>query len=307
MPKAFIAAALALLLSQGAIGCAKTATSTNNPSPSATTASNPQTDRSPQAEVRKVVALTPLTADLIYQLAPEKLVGVPGSKLIAKDPRFKEIAAVSGEQTPPNVEKIVALKPDFVVGAEGFHDKALQKFQELGIKTLTTRVGSWQALEELTQNLAQTLNADPQPLLKRYQSFKKDTPKTEKSAIILVSRQPILAPNQESWAGDFLTQFQLKNAISQLQGNSPLRGYVTLSPEKILEVNPDIVLVADNETGLLEQFKADPFWNQLQAVKNGRIYLFDYYGIINPGSIDSVEKASIQLKKVLSETTKAAR
>ena len=298
----FFRLAAIFLVSLAFVACGATTNTQNLPIPTASPPANNAATTNSET-VQKVVALTPLTADIIYQLDRTKIVGVSGSKIISDDSRFKGITTVSGEQTPPNLEKIVALKPDFVVGAAGFHDKTMERLQQLGIKTLLTQVKSWKALEELTVNLARSLDADPEPLLKRYQTFLADIPNRNYSTLILVSRQPILSPNQTSWAGDFLQQFKLKNLAAQLQGTSPLRGYVTLSPEKILQANPEIILLVDTGDQILEKFKSDSFWNQLQAVKNNRVYVFDYYGLVNPGSIDSIEKACSQLKQILETKT----
>jgi iron complex transport system substrate-binding protein len=268
-----------------------------------TTPNLPSTDHSSpqiQGQARRVVALTPLTSDLVYQLDKTKLVGISGSKLLQKDERFKSLPTVSAEQAPPNLEKIVALKPDLVIGAAGFHDKTLSKLEQLKIQTLSTKVTTWQALDELTTNLAQALKADPQPLRDRYQQFFADIPSSKQTALVLVSRQPILSPNKTSWAGDLLDRFKINNLTAELQGNNPMRGYVTLSPEKILKEDPETVLLVDNGDNILEQFKAESYWKQLQAVKRDRVYVFDYYGLVNPGSIGSIEKACTQLRKITS-------
>jgi iron complex transport system substrate-binding protein len=288
----FLKSLIIFLLTLVVVACS----ATTNPQNLSTSIASPPAN---QASAKKVVALTPLTADIIYQLDQTKLVGVAGSKLISDDPRFKQLTPVSGEQTPPNLEKIVALKPNLVVGAAGFHDRTMEKLQQLGIETLLTKVDSWKSLEELTVNLARSLDANPEALLKRYQSFLADIPNQNYSTLILASSQPILSPNKFSWAGDLLVQFKTKNLAAELQGTSAVRGYITLSAEKILQANPDLILLINREPDILDKFKADPFWNQLQAVKNNRVYLFEYYGLINPGSIDSIEKACTQLKQVL--------
>jgi iron complex transport system substrate-binding protein len=256
------------------------------------------TDRSPR-EARRVVALTPLTTDIVYQLDKTRLVGIPGSKLIQQDERFKSLPTVSAEQAPPNLEKIVALKPDLVIGAAGFHDQPLSKLQQLKIQTITTRVTTWQALEDLTTTLAQALKADPQPLRDRYQQFFADIPTSQQTVLVLVSRQPILSPNKISWAGDLLNRFKVNNLTAELQGNNPMRGYVTLSPEKILKQDPETILLVDNGDNILDKFKAESYWKQLQAVKRDRVYVFDYYGLVNPGSIGSIEQACTQLRKLI--------
>jgi iron complex transport system substrate-binding protein len=293
MKRTWIALLIGLLLNVMLMACSSPSIPSN---PTSMGNSSPQIE----GQVRRVVALSPLTTDLVYQLDKTRLVGVPGSKLIQKDERFKSLPIVSAEQAPPNLEKIVALKPDLVVGTAGFHDQILGKLQQLKVQTLTTKVTTWQALEELTTNLAQALKVDPQPLRDRYQQFFADIPSSKQTALVLVSRQPILSPNKTSWAGDLLDRFKINNLTAELQGNNPMRGYVTLSPEKILKEDPETVLLVDNGDNILEQFKAESYWKQLQAVKRDRVYVFDYYGLVNPGSIGSIEKACTQLRKITS-------
>jgi iron complex transport system substrate-binding protein len=289
MKKTWITLLIGLLLNFMLTAC-------SSPSnPPSTDNSSPQI----QSQVRRVVALTPLTADLVYQLDKTRLVGVSGSKLLQKDERFKSLPTVSAEQAPPNLEKVVALKPDLVIGAAGFHDKTLSKLQQLKIQTISTKVTTWQALEDLTTNLAQVLKADPQPLRDRYQQFFTDIPTSKQTALVLVSQQPILSPNKTSWAGDLLGRFKIDNLTAELQGNNPMRGYVTLSPEKILKQDPETILLVENGDNILDKFKVESYWKQLQAVKRDRVYVFDYYGLVNPGSINSIEKACTQLKEIV--------
>lgn len=261
-------------------------------------------DAATVASAQRVVALSSLSADIVFQLDRTKLVGIPGSQLIRSQKAFQHLPIVTSERTPPNLEKIVALKPDWVIGAAGFHDQTLAKLQQLGIRTLSTEVKTWQALEDLTQTLARSLNADPQPLLQRYQTcFAVPAGSQPLKTLVLAGYQPILAPNKASWAGSFLARFKLKNVAAELQGKSPIAGYVTLSPEKILQANPEVLLLVDNGDGMLNKLKSNSFWQQLQAVKTDRVYLFDYYGLINPGNIHSIEKACTQLKQVLTENS----
>jgi iron complex transport system substrate-binding protein len=164
-------------------------------------------------------------------------------------------------------------------------------------------VNNWESLEELTKTLAKTIDADPQPLLNRYKTFLPKKPTQGFSTLALVSHQPILAPNKNSWAGDLLAKFQAKNIAADLQGKSPIGGYVTLSAEKVLEANPEVIILVNppqgnSEATLLDSLKKESFWQQLQATKNNRVYVFDYFGLVNPGSIDAIEKACEQLKKV---------
>lgn len=274
-----------------------------NPGQSSTTATQvkqSQADKPQIENAQRVVALTSLSADIIHRLDANKLVGIPGSRLLREDERFKELPAVSEGRTPPNIEKIVALKPDLVIGAVGFHDSTLKKLKQLGITTLANETNSWDALIKHTKDLAEATNADATPLLQKYDSFLKDIPKKEDSILVLVSSQPVLSPNKNSWTGDLLNKFNANNLTADLQGDSIGQGYVTLSEEKIVQQNPEILLVVDpSRAGVINQLKSKSFWNKLKAAQNEKVYVFDYYGLVNPGSIDKIEETSNQLKKIL--------
>ncbi len=295
MQRRFILFGLILWLSLGIFACTNTTTEQAKNTDASTISTSQQSQ-----SVKRVVSLTSLSADIIYQLDSAKLVGISGSSLFKNDSRFKDIPRVSEGQATPNLEKIVALKPDLVIGAEGFSNLTTDKLKELGITTLLTKVDSWEGLQDLTKTLAKIVDADSTPLLNRYQSFVPDKPTQNPYTLVLVSRQPILSPSKKSWAGNLLEKFQAKNLTADLQTKMSVPGYVTLSAEKVLEANPDVLIVVSPQPGLLKSFKSESFWNQLKATKNNRVYEFDYYGLVNPGSVDAIEKACQQLKVALS-------
>lgn len=243
----------------------------------------------------RIVALTSLTADLVHSLNDNALVGIPGNALLRDDDRFGSLPTVSEGRTEPDLEQIVALEPTLVIGAAGFHDRTLQRLKELGTPTLTTEVNSWNDLRELTESLATTVEANPQPLLDRYDACLAQASENSPSTLVLVSRQPLLTPNKASWAGDFLTQFNVANVAADLQGDSPFDGYITLPEEKVLNANPEVLLVVDAGENLLDQLKSEPFWSQLKATQQDQVYSFDYFGLVNPGSLASIEQTCNQL------------
>ena len=256
-------------------------------SPSSTPTSEASADR-PQ----KIVALTSISADVVQTLADDTLVGIPGSPLLANDPRFEGLTVVSRARTEPDLEKIVALEPDLVIGANGFHDKTLERLSDLGVSVMPVDIAGWESLKEMTQTLATQLGVDPSPLTERYDACLAKATDSGATAIVLASREPLLSPNKNSWAGDFLEKFNVQNLTADLQGQSEFQGYITLSPEKVLEMNPDQLLFIDAGGGVedeIAQLKTDPFWGQLTAVQSDQVYGFNYHGLINPGSIQSIE------------------
>lgn len=262
-------------------------------------AAEPATETAPQAAtVDTIVALTSLTADIVHTLDEDTLVGIPGSPILQEGDRFAGLEIVNEGRAEPDLEKIIALEPDLVLGAEGFHDKSLTRLEELGIATLAVNVDGWDSLKALTVDLAEQIAANPQSLLDRYSACLAQAPESAPTALVLVSRQPLLSPNKDSWAGDFLAQFNIQNLAADLQGDSPFDGYITLSEEKVLTSDPEALLVVDTGENLLEKLKGDAFWGQLKATQVNAVYSFDYFGLINPGSIASIEKTCNQLRQL---------
>ena len=103
-------------------------------------------------KARRVVALSSLSADLVVSINPNVLIGVPGTSLTNKDPRYAGLKRVSNGRSQPSVELVLALNPDLVIGAEGFHSRVLSALNKLGIPTLAVKVNRWDRLESAERN-----------------------------------------------------------------------------------------------------------------------------------------------------------
>ena len=251
---------------------------------------------------KKVVALTSLSADLITNISKEALVGIPGSSILKKNEELKDIPIVSSGRMPPNIEKIISLKPDLVVGAKGFHDKTLSKLNDLGIDTVYTSITNFEDLEQLHNNLALKLNAtNIKPLDKILDNcylINNENDSSKKNIVALVSSRPILSPNQNSWAGNLISKFKLENLAAEITSKTEFKGYVNLSPEWLLKSQPENLLVIKTPGSDLSQYKSISIWNDLKAVKNNKIFTFDYYGLINPGGLEVINQACKKLSSI---------
>lgn len=263
-----------------------------------TAVTTPASPTSNSTAAKRVVALTSLSADIVQRLSPDKLVGVGGSSLVNQNPSLGKIPRVSEGRTPPNLEKIVALQPDLVIGAEGMHDGVLSKLQQMGIKSMATKVDRWESLAQLTKTIATAIQADPTPLIKSYDGYFATKPAKTASTLVLASDQPLTAPNSKSWAGDLLNKLGVKNVVADLQGKSQFAGYLTLSPEKVVEIDPEVVLLVKAPGTDIDKVSANPVLKGLKATKNKRVHVVDYYGLVNPGSIESIDRAVKQMQTI---------
>ncbi len=248
--------------------------------------------------ITRIVSLTSLSTDIIYHLSPESLKGRPDSSLFLKRKEFNNIPIVSKGRTPPNLELIISLKPDLVIGAKGFHDKSLNALNEIGIKTLSTQLKDWSDLESIINELKLVTNSKKTNLNDKLYNCINGTDAKGNEVVVLVSTKPLLAPNSQSWAGSLLSRFNIKNLTSKIESSGRLKGYVNLSPEWLIDKNPEKLILIEFNNDDLSKFYKLPFWKDLNAVKNNNISNFNYYGLINAGSLETINNACKQLKSI---------
>ena len=249
----------------------------------------------------KVVALTSLSADLVGNLSISSLVGMPGSSLFKNKKEFQNIPIVSRGRMQPDIEKIISLKPDYVVGAKGFHDKTLRKLEDLGISTISTNIKSFSDLENFESQLQNILVTKNKGILENNLKscyLKIDSSRNNKNVLALVSVKPMLSPNSKSWSGSLIKRFGFNNLTADLPSQGEFKGYLNINQEWLLKNQPNNLLLVKTPGSSLDQYKSLTIWNKLSAVKNKKIFDFDYYGFINPGSLGSINKACKKLSNI---------
>ncbi len=252
----------------------------------------------------RIITLTSLSTDIINKISPEKLVAIPGSSLFKNKKEFDKLPKVSSGRTPPNLEKIVSLKPDLVIGTKGFHDKILQKLDSIDIETLSYKLSNWNDIESLSNLISTKIGINYLETSKSIidknldKCILKKENKNKPNLVVLASIKPILSPNSKSWAGNLLQRFGINSLTKDLDSKSEFRGYVNLSPEWLVKEDPDNLILVQTRPGQYVDFeKSKPFSN-LKAVKSDQVYRFNYYGLINAGSLESINNACLKLRKI---------
>ena len=255
----------------------------------------------PSRRINRVVALTSLSADLVMTLDPEVLVGIPATSLTKSDPRFDGITPVSSGRSQPSVEAIVALNPDLVIGAEGFHSKILSGLNSLGIASLPLKINRWDRLENAAYSLRKMLSSSDvldQKLAATCPptSVDRQVSTQRPRVLVLVGVSPKMSPSSESWSGSLLARHNLINASEGISGGSEFSGYVTMSRERMLSVAADTV-IAVNPSGGVESYRAS-IQQLFPKLKRQDFIQMDYYGFINPGSLKSIALACQRLRSL---------
>ena len=254
-----------------------------------------QQNKTVSEKARRVVALSSLSADLVISINPDVLIGVPGSSLTNQDSRYSGLKRVSNGRSQPSVELILALKPDLVIGAEGFHSRALSSLKKLGVPTLAVKVNRWDKLEQASRTLEEKI-ANPDSIQSKIAKLcprQTSSKSAGTSVLILAGVSPKLSPGQLSWSGSLLDRLGLVNATKGLPGSSEFSGYITMSNERLLAIKPQKVLVVNPSGDATKTVQSlTPFF---PGLKKSDFKVMDYYGLINPGSLSSIEKACVAL------------
>ena len=246
----------------------------------------------------KIISLNSLGADIVSKLNNESLIGIPNSSLLKENKSLKDKVVISNGRMPPSLEKIIELKPDLVIGSKGFHDKVLSKLNELNIRTLETETKSIKNLEALIDNLSKTLNKDKNILLNQIKDCYLLPSSKKGSAVVLASTKPLLSPNSQSWAGSLLDRFKFDNISNNFKSNTEFKGYINLSPEILIKNKPSNLFLI-SFPGMPQNDSVIPK-NLKNIILTGKtqIHTFNYYGFINPGSLQTINEACRKLSTI---------
>jgi iron complex transport system substrate-binding protein len=236
--------------------------------------------RAQQPVPRRIISVSPNITEILYAVgAFDRVVAV--SDYCTYPPAVKNLPRVGGWETS-NIEKIAALRPDLVILTEAQNMFLGDKLQQLGMRTLVipsqTVADIFTAIGEIgrvtgTEARASEIVRQTRATIERVRSV---TTKLGKPGVLfVVDRTPGTLRDLTAVAqGSFLSEL-VDIAGGRLISAPSKIGYVKLSKELIVSLNPDIIvdLVHWYKGELSEDLKL--VWRdlpELRAVQTGRVY-----------------------------------
>ncbi|MEW6204595.1 MAG: helical backbone metal receptor [Pseudomonadota bacterium] len=234
------------------------------------------------AAPQRIVSLLPSLTESVCALGEcSRLVGV--DRYSNWPASVQQLPRVGGG-IDPNIEAIVALKPDLVLMAES--SRAAERLQALGLKVLMLEPKTHEQVQVVIAKVAQALGLPP---AKAEQVWRKVDAGVSAAASSLpqhargirvyfeVNRAPYAA-GESSFIGQTLKRLGVGNVVPAELGPFP-----KLNPEFVVRANPDLIMVGQrNVQGMTER----PGWQRLRAVREQRICIFnsdDEDAIVRPG------------------------
>ena len=245
---------------------------------------------------RRLVSIAPSITETLFEMGlGDRLVG--DTDYCDYPPQAKALPHV-GALLNPNLEKIVELKPDLVLGTdEANRRETADQLERLGIPlygvTAHTVDGAIQSLEDLghvldwdqpTQKLVASLRARVVSIDRQVQG------QSRPKVLFVVWYRPLITAGNQTFISDVIRRAGGVSISDDLMGEWPHMGL-----EDVLNRAPDIILFPQTDAFApgLDEFQKLPGWRDLTAVKNRHLY-FVSETIMRPSPrlIDALEELS---------------
>jgi iron complex transport system substrate-binding protein len=235
------------------------------------------------ASPQRIVSLLPSLTESVCALGQcHKLVGV--DRYSNYPATVKQLPQVGGG-LDPNIEAIVALRPDVVLMATS--SRAHERLTALGVKVLALEPKTHADVRRVLLKIGQLLEIPEQEGAQRVwrlidagvSAAAQSIPPNAQAVRVYfeVNRAPYAA-GQSSFIGETLTRLGVKNIIGPELGPFP-----KINPEYVVRANPDLIMVGDrNYLGMTDR----PGWAAIQAIKHRRVCVFkpeDSDVLVRPG------------------------
>jgi iron complex transport system substrate-binding protein len=220
---------------------------------------------------RRIVSLLPSLTEGVCALDQcQRIVGVDR---FSNYPASVRRLPIMGGGLDPNIEGIVALRPDLVLLAAS--SRASQRLESLGIKVVALEPKSHADVRRVLSVLGVLLEVPEEAGAARLwrvidasvsAAAQSLSPKARNSRVYFeVSRGPYAA-GEASFIGETLTRLGVKNVVPAALGPFP-----KLNPEFIVRANPDVIMIGNRS---MQSMVPYPGWAAIKAVREKRICVF---------------------------------
>lgn len=230
---------------------------------------------------QRIISLVPTITEEIYLLGAEERL-VADTVYCNRPPEAQEKEKV-GTVVDVNLEKIISLEPNLVLGSTLTNVKAIRKLENLGIKVVIFPAAkSFNEICTQFLELAALLGGrkEAEVIIKEVKSetdaIKGQYAVSDKPKVFLqIGVRPLFAANRDSFLNDFIEFAGGVNVVRQTKA-----GF--FSREQVLKSNPDIIIIANMGIAGEEEKEAWQRYKNLNAVKNNRIHIIDSYRLCSP-------------------------
>ncbi|MHB0977181.1 MAG: ABC transporter substrate-binding protein [Candidatus Aquicultorales bacterium] len=240
----------------------------------------------------RLVSLAPANTEMLFALGlGDKVVGVSTYCDYPDEAKSKEKV---GDFANPNIERIIALKPDIVFAAAGVQKPIIKRLDEAGVKLFVVDPKSVDGILDTIERVA-VLTGGSDEASKLVEGLKKRVAavedraakaKTKPKVFYEVYSQPLMTAGGPSVVNDLIEKAGGANVAAGLETEFPL-----YSLETLVKNDPEFYIASTGAMAEPGDIKNRPGWESLKAVKEDKVLVFDE-NIMNrygPRLIDGLE------------------
>ena len=253
-------------------------------------------------KIERSISLAPSLTEMIFAIgAGDKLVGV--TTYCDYPEAATKIEKVGDTQTP-NIEKIIALKPQVVLVSTASQLEAFSKtLGEQGIAVYVTNVTKLDDVHTSLNQFGELFNrkdvaeAVVSELVSRESRVRMladhhpGDPNTAERPRVLVqfSRDPLFTIGKDSFLTDLISMAGGVSVTKDVPTAFP-----TLSKETAVALNPEVIILSDSE----DNREPNAVFKHSNAVRAGRVYRINADIISRPGPrlVDALEEIALKLR-----------
>lgn len=227
---------------------------------------------------KRIVSLAPVITESLYSLGT-------GNRIIANTlycnyPKEAKNKEKIGTMLEPNIEKILSLEPDMVIGSAINPPQVIERLQTLGIRvevfpddtefgaicenflSLGKLVGMEYKAKKIILKVRQEINIIKQKISK--------LPKPSPTVFWQLGKNPLVTVAKGTFADELIRLSGGKNIASNLKIKYP-----RISLEEVIRQNPEIIIIVSMGDVTKDEVEAWRQYEEIRAVKNNRVYVID--------------------------------
>lgn len=235
------------------------------------------------ASVEKIISTVPSNTEVLIGLGLS-------DKIIAVDEYSRGIEQISSNTqymdfTIPNIESIIALKPDLVVASsinKISGDDPFKQLEQAGISVVYIPTST--SFDEIkkdveflgsitkTEAKAKEINTDLDNRLKKIKDIASTIKEEDKVDVYFeISSSPnMYSPGKNTFINDMINTIGANNVF----GNE--NDWVLVNSESLIKTNPDVIVSNESfNPSVVDDIKNRAGFSSVDAVKNNRVYVID--------------------------------
>ena len=247
---------------------------------------------------KRIVSVAPTNTEILYALGlGERVIGVTDFCNYPADALDKPKV---GGFMDLNLERIVELEPDVVLGTIGVQGPLIKNFEEVGISFISIEpstvdglldsielVGRITGAEEAAKELVGSMRVRIEAVREKV----KDIPEEERPTVFYETWNEalmIMTIGSGTYIHDIIEIAGGRNIYADAASNWP-----QIDSESLIARNPDVIISAMWGRQSSQEIKSIETWKEISAVKNDRVYIvsdMDLWSKLGPRIVDAVEE-----------------